>query len=292
MFGLLQVRIRACPDLLPTLCAARECSLLLLYVRHAADLDDEILLLLLRLSLREIDRAGDAGVAALAHDNADGAATKALAACGARDWGALLDALICAPRNDVFLLQALRWLALPDALLLLERTLPATRTRTLPAARVEWPSRAPLQDGLIGLHVCRPRSVAAHARLRLARSARLAFALATGKPRKLHPRARACAVSKNVPHGRSAGSACCWTRTRRSCCCTRMHTRCSDASASSQGALNSVSGTGAGVRLTERSHIHRQAARAALRHDKKSQRLPQPSDSPRSTGATCQVVPI
>jgi len=36
---------------------------------------------------------------------------------------ALLDLLVCAPRNDVFLLQALRWLSLEDALVLLSRLL-------------------------------------------------------------------------------------------------------------------------------------------------------------------------
>lgn len=137
------------PNMLQALCAVRELDLLMTYVRHAADLDAANLLLLLRLSLRECARASaEAPAAALSAPPARAvpaspcggsvpsngpAASNGRAAAGgsvvaarvpaAEHWGTLLDLLICAPRNDVFLLEALRWLSPSDALLLLSRLL-------------------------------------------------------------------------------------------------------------------------------------------------------------------------
>jgi hypothetical protein len=141
------------PSLLQALCAVRELDLLMTYVRHAADLDAANLLMLLRISLRECARAAaEAPAAALAALPAratpaslcgdgvpsDGPAAgngptqaaghsivtaRSHAAARTEGWGVLLDLLICAPRNDVFLLEALRWLSPTDALLLLSRLL-------------------------------------------------------------------------------------------------------------------------------------------------------------------------
>jgi hypothetical protein len=132
------------PSLLQALCAMRELDLLMAYVRHAADLDAANLLLLLRLTLRECASA-DAPAAAQslpparatpAPPGGSGAKGDGPLKCNGRAgpvgvarapaderWSTLLDLLICAPRNDVFLLEALRWLSPTDALLLLSRLL-------------------------------------------------------------------------------------------------------------------------------------------------------------------------
>jgi len=94
------------PRLIAALCGESQLELLLLYVRQAPDLDASNLLMLLRLSLAKRASSG--------HAKPSPGEKKS-------GWDALLDLLICAPRNDVFLLQALRWLSLADALLLLTR---------------------------------------------------------------------------------------------------------------------------------------------------------------------------
>ena len=103
------------PSLIQALCAERELDMLLAYVRHASDLDAANLLLLLRLALREGTREREA-------EGLGGDPTRDNETTGVADgWRTLLDLLICAPRNDVFLLEALRWLSPSDALLLLAR---------------------------------------------------------------------------------------------------------------------------------------------------------------------------
>mmetsp|Transcript_16137 Transcript_16137/g.52887 ORF Transcript_16137/g.52887 Transcript_16137/m.52887 type:complete len:573 (-) Transcript_16137:305-2023(-) len=97
-------------QLLAALCDARELEMLLLYVRHSADLDAAGLLALLRLALHERKRVAAAPPPRPPPKMGE-------------SWEALLDLLVCAPRNDVFLLQALRWLSLEDALVLLSRLL-------------------------------------------------------------------------------------------------------------------------------------------------------------------------
>ena len=144
------VRGSLCPTLLPALCAAHSLELLVLYVRHVPDLDDEELFLLLRLSLREHQASQQQAAAQTAKKRAAGDEAQKKArkpAEGESGWEELLDHLICSPRNDVALLQALRWLSLADGLLLFDRLL-----ELLGAYKQRWtpPAGSPSLAQLVG----------------------------------------------------------------------------------------------------------------------------------------------
>ena len=126
---------------------------LLLFLHHTSAVTEEHLVRILELALRERRSAAAAAMDALANQaalavapkpkprivpfgarapteevasaSAARAAAQAVAAAEAeaRGWDQLLDRLIGAPRNDVFLLQALRSLPLDDTVSLLQRLL-------------------------------------------------------------------------------------------------------------------------------------------------------------------------
>ena len=120
-----------CPPLLPALCLAaprerRVLPLLCAFVRHAAEIAEAQLLGILALALRHrralLDTAAaadaDADAVAAGGGGAGTAASEEVAG-----WEELIDVIIRVPRNDVFLLQVLRPLALPDCVQLLQRLL-------------------------------------------------------------------------------------------------------------------------------------------------------------------------
>ena len=140
----------SCADvLLPALCERRALSPLLKYLESTPTVAEEHLVRVLELTLSERQQAAKmAREAKQAQANAAAAPRRAkkivafgakapsakdeaLAAAkrteetvaGAANWDDLLDRLICAPRNDVFLLQALRALPMDDTLSLLQRLL-------------------------------------------------------------------------------------------------------------------------------------------------------------------------
>ena len=144
----------SCTDLLlPALCERRALAPLLLFLHHTSAVTEEHLVRILELALRERQAAAAAAKDALARQaalavapkpkprivpfgarapteevasaSAARAAAQAVAAAEAeaRGWDQLLDRLIGAPRNDVFLLQALRSLPLDDTVSLLQRLL-------------------------------------------------------------------------------------------------------------------------------------------------------------------------
>ena len=140
----------ACAELLvPALCERRALEPLGLYLQHAPALSDTHLVAVLELTLDERQKAAGHARAAkeaaaaqasaprkakklvpfgakapsAAEDAEAAAAVAAEAAEDAQGWDKLLDRLIGAPRNDIFLLQALRSLPLDAALSLLQRLL-------------------------------------------------------------------------------------------------------------------------------------------------------------------------
>ena len=141
----------ACAELLlPNLCERRALTPLLLYLEHTPAISEEHLVLVLELTLKERQEAsvkakeakevmaaqasaprkakkisgpfGSKGPSA-AEEAAKAAKAAEEAANEAKGWDLLLDRLISAPRNDVFLLQALRSLPMDDIISLLQRLL-------------------------------------------------------------------------------------------------------------------------------------------------------------------------
>ena len=108
---------RRARGVLPLLCA---------FVRHAAEIAEAQLLGILALALRhrrallDTAAAADADVDAVA---AGGGGAGTAASEEVAGWEELIDVIIRVPRNDVFLLQVLRPLALPDCVQLLQRLL-------------------------------------------------------------------------------------------------------------------------------------------------------------------------
>ncbi|KAL1499543.1 hypothetical protein AB1Y20_011745 [Prymnesium parvum] len=141
----------ACPALLPALVDAKARRLLVLLVRGASDLSEEHTLLVLRLALQQRAAAPPPAkpkpaLVPFAEAKEKGGKEGGE---GAEEeeggWEALLDEILAAPRNDVFLLPALRSLPLSETVELLRRL-----TALLSQHAAAWDGEGPSLPHVVG----------------------------------------------------------------------------------------------------------------------------------------------